>query len=166
MKTIKIIILSIAIIMLSFESKAQFDSEKLNSKHSVGFALGATTGFGIAYKYSSNRWDVQLAFAPYKNEEEYLVSTGLTFMYTFVDSEKHDFFIYQGNHYLVLGETSRTLPYPTTGYKEEYLNHGLGFGVEFDFSNNFSMSFMTGYGAFDNFEIISMTGEINMYFNF
>lgn len=163
MKLIKLISISFLLVFFTKNSNSQINTTELqpSSKHALGFALGGTTGVGIAYKYSPNRFSFQFVFTPIKNEYDYLYSAGLSIFYKLVDNEKIDFFLYQGNHLFVQGNSN-----PNYGYKNEYLSHGLGLGFEYSLTKRITASLMVGYGGFNNFKFISTTGEMNVFYNF
>ena len=163
MKLIKLISVAFLIVFFAKNSNSQVNTLELksSSKHALGFAAGGTSGVGLAYKYSPNRLSFQFVFAPIKSQYNYAYSAGLSIFYKLVDNKKIDFFLYQGNHLFVEGST-----HPVYNHKDEYLSHGLGFGFEYSFTEKFTASLMAGYGGFNNFKFISMTGEMNIFYNF
>ena len=178
MKAIKIITLSIALVFIGIGSNAQMQVKNPEKKsiHSLGISAGFTIGTGISYKYSPNNFSVQLAILPYKNEEEYMFGTGLSFYYKIVDKDKIDFFIYQGNQFFTQNMKEEvdlegssvlyTTPKVQKLIRREFINVGLGFGFEFLIKERVSLNLMGGYGSLENFKIIQPTGEISLFYNF
>jgi hypothetical protein len=136
------------------------------TKHAVGAGAGFTTGYGLSYRYMPNRFGVQVNFAPYKNGADYQYSFGLTALYSLMQSEKTNLYLYQANHYL----TSSNIAYDNTGLayrkNESYINNGIGFGVEFIIASKVGLNLMTGYATYDNFNKLNVTGEAALYFKF
>lgn len=176
MKTIKTITLITVFALFSIGSSAQMklNNPEEKSEHALGVALGMTTGYGISYRYSPSKFSFQLAFSPYKTEDEYKFVTGLSFYYKVVDKEKIDFFLYQASEF-VLEERYVDFyngPYylhPYYGnYKEnnDHVNIGIGFGLEFLIKKRVTFNIMGGYGAFENFKRITPTIETSLFYNF
>ena len=102
MKNFKLSIITIAILLfgsnLYSQAQASYTPEKSDSeisKHALGLAAGFTTGYGLSYQYTPiEKLTFQLAFAPYKDDTETQISTGLTFIYRVKQSEKLNFFLY------------------------------------------------------------------------
>jgi len=93
----------------SLEKKDQ--TEINNFKHSIGFAVGATTGYGLSYRFIPKKFGAQIAFAPYKSEFESEYSIGLTFIYKIIEARRASLFIYQGNHLLLKSEEGQMSGY-------------------------------------------------------
>ena len=95
----KKIITSLAICLIGLSNHAQTETLPTKSKYAIGIAAGFTTGYGLAYRYQSNKFGTQITFTPYKDSEKSHVSLGVTFLYKLISFEKVELFIYQGNHY-------------------------------------------------------------------
>lgn len=172
---ILLILFSIFLINFSFGQET-LQNEKANSKektfkHALGLAAGFTTGYGVSYRISYKKFTAQTNFAPYKDEYSSRYSAGLSFNYRLIESNWSNFFIYQATHYLYKSESYYYEPYymngnVNNGYKEEYVNVGLGFGIEFIFTEHLSCMLMTGYGGFQNFERINLTAETGFFYTF
>lgn len=152
-----------------YEENNEVKKEYQNkSKHAVGLAAGFSSGYGLSYQYTPNKLTFQLAFAPLKNDNMTLISTGLTFIYRIKESDKLNFFVYQANHYIVERET-RTNPYPTGTTKtntinNDRFNNGIGLGFEFFIGENVLFDLMAGYGARNNFNELGLTAEIGLFY--
>jgi len=70
-----------------------------SSKHGLGAGAGFTTGYGLSYRYTPNKWGAQVNFAPYKDNETERYSVGLTFLYKLIENTNTSLYAYQGNHY-------------------------------------------------------------------
>ena len=49
---------------------------------------------------------------------------------------------------------------------ESFFNNGVGFGMEIIFAKRIGFNIMAGYGAYDNFQQLNVTGETGLYFKF
>ncbi|MFT4683033.1 MAG: hypothetical protein ACJAU0_002218 [Flavobacteriales bacterium] len=56
-----------------------------------------------------------------------------------------------------------TRNYDNIRVKESSFNHGIGFGTEIVGYDRLGVNLMIGYGTFQNFELINVTGEIGVY---
>jgi len=155
----------IFIIFLSFLNMPIFgqtvsdtvDNKSIKSKYAVGFGAGFTTGYGMSFKFTPNKFGLQTNFAPFYNHNQTRYSIGLTILYTLFEDERSSFYLYQANNFMY----SKVFDSAYT-----YFNNGLGFGIELIFSKHFGLNLMAGYGASKNFEQLSITGETGIYYKF
>lgn len=175
-----IILFSLFILNPSFgqgqEESKETDTQEKTFKHALGLAAGFTTGYGVSYRISYKNFTAQAAFAPYKSEYNSRYSAGLSFNYTLIESKWSKFFIYQGTHYLYHSDSYYYDYYDPYSqpiidnnnheYVDQYLNIGLGFGIEFVFTDHLSCMLMTGYAGFQNFERINLTAETGFFYTF
>ncbi len=133
------------------------NSEKILYKFSVGAGFGYTTGYGISFRYTPNKFGVQANFSPTYNEKSTRISTGVTFIYKLVEAEKTCFYLYQGNHFNYYKRY-------TTKYKE--FNNGVGVGIEFIILKRVGLDIMGGYAFYENFQRLGLTGEAGLYYKF
>ena len=185
MKTILKPILAISIFLFSYSGFSQLEESntnrrntkprfehKKNSKHALGLAAGATTGFGLSYLYMPDKLCFQVAFVPYKDQYSTFISAGLTFLYRLREGEKMNFLLYQGNHMLYREQTNYTYPPGSytgvAGGKSSTLgfNNGVGIGFEFFLSESVSFNLLGGYAGYNNFERITVTGECALFYKF
>lgn len=175
MKNIQLLLISSALITFSFTSFSQYEESKtpkneyrVKSKHAVGLAAGFSTGYGLSYQYTPNKLTFMLAFAPIKDDNMTLISTGLTFIYRIKEGEKLNFFVYQANHYIVDRSTRNQYispgVYQSTTINNDRFNNGLGLGFEFFIGRNVVFDLMAGYGARDNFNKLGLTAEIGLFY--
>jgi hypothetical protein len=168
MKTIKILTLGIlTLLFISDTLKAQDAEPSKKSKHAVGAGLGFTTGYGLSYRYTPNKFGVQVNFAPFKNSTQEIYSIGCTFLYKLNDKNKVTLYLYEGNHYYYnqsafFNEMNQKNEIST----ESYMNNGFGFGIEMPFFEQIGFNLMTGYACYDNFKMYNLTGEAALYFKF
>ncbi|MDD4031975.1 MAG: hypothetical protein PHG29_06510 [Prolixibacteraceae bacterium] len=166
MKKVKISLLLISLLVFQGSLLAQSrGNQTIRAKyaHSLGVAAGETTGYGISYRYWPEKFGVQGTFSPYSDEWGSNYSVGVSLLYKIVQTEKVNFFLYQGNHYLYTREK-----YDNNDYEivNNHFNNGIGFGVEFIILKRVSLNLMGGYAGFENFRRIGFTGETGLYFMF
>ena len=162
-----------AVVLFFLFGMLNANAQEVESKHALGAGAGFTTGYGISYRYTPNRIGVQVNFAPYKTKEKSMYSTGITFIYSLMKTEKTNLYLYQANHYFSSSESVKiygSLTPPnllrTEKKDEAYFNNGIGFGMEFIVASKVGLNFMTGYASYKNFEEFMMTGEFAIYFKF
>lgn len=138
------------------------------TKHAVGAGAGFTTGYGLSYRYMPSKLGIQVNFAPYKNGADYQYSFGLTALYSLMQSEKTNLYLYQANHYLASSfmEYDNSNPSIYKRKNEAFINNGFGFGVEIIIASKVGLNLMTGYATYDNFNKLNVTGEAALYFKF
>ena len=142
------------------------DSVNNNSvkyKYALGIGAGYTTGSGFSFKFTPNKFGIQATILPYSNENLSRFSIGLTLLYTLIETEKINFYLYQGNSYIYKKIYNR---YTHSSYINNYFNNGVGFGIEFVFSKRIGINIMFGYAFYENFERFSLTGETGLYLKF
>jgi hypothetical protein len=165
-----------AIAFLSMSVASAQDSAKIpfrnTYKHGIGFAAGFTTGYGLSYRYMPARFGAQITFAPYHDDETDRFSTGLTLLYTLVEGRNTNLFLYQGTHYYY----HSYLQFPTVydpnfpdrreRVTDNYVNLGVGVGIEITMAKRVGLNLMTGYAAYDNFNKLNITGEVGLFYKF
>lgn len=152
------------------------DSTKL-FKHSIGVGAGFTTGYGLSYRFMPNKLGVQVNFAPYHTTLIDRYSTGISFFYRLIESKTTNLFLYQGNHYYYSSETHYFMnsdlmeeTYEITNHmtskKDNYVNNGLGIGIEFIIVKRIGFDIMMGYAFYNTFTQVNFTGEAGLYYKF
>ncbi|MDO9512554.1 MAG: hypothetical protein Q7J34_12395 [Bacteroidales bacterium] len=155
-----LLVLTMMFCCLSFDTlQAQELSVTEQSKHAIGAAAGFTTGYGLSYRYTPGKWGLQATFAPFADEYETQISSGLTFMYYLRKLKFVNFYLYQGNHFFY-----ERVNYPDYFNETKQWNNGVGMGFEFILFERVSVNLMTGFGAYDSFKKFNMTGETALYF--
>jgi hypothetical protein len=157
-------------------------TENTNLKHSIGFAAGHTTGYGLSYRYVPKMFGAQFTFAPHQDEVMKKYSIGLTFIVKLLKTDKVSLFLYQGNHFQFKSEEGQVYSqtsgyydgygnyiYPTSNYRNttiqtNKINNGIGIGTEIIASKHLGFNFMGGYAGYDGFKTINITGEVGIFF--
>lgn len=164
-----LIILSMPFFMFGQEEETTSVWKK-EYKHSLGFAAGLTTGYGLAYRYMPSRIGIMGVFAPFKNDYRTEVNVGATLTYDVAAFDNLHFFLYQANSfYYYQEETYYWDPFYTQEpMKEEgtYFNHGIGFGGEGTFVDRIGLNVMVGYASRENFERLGLTIEGGLFLKF
>lgn len=143
-------------------------------KHSLGAAAGFTTGYGISYRYWPKKFGIQATFAPYSTKNKRLFSTGLTFLYSLLENEGSNLYLYQGNHFFYESTyrndyySNNTANSTNRSWKTDnsFLNNGLGFGIELIAAKRVGINLMAGYAFYKNFEQLNLTGEFGLFYKF
>lgn len=181
MKNSRIKLVQLAIILVIGLPQIKAQTEKLTTeepvfKHAIGAGIGYITGYGLSYRYTPNKFGVQVNFAPYHSTDLDRYSVGVTFMYTMVKNRISSLYLYQGNHYyynsemVYVYETDPTKPYnpnpPKQRITDGYVNNGLGFGIEVTIAKRIGFNLMGGYAVYNNFKNVNLTGETALYYKF
>jgi hypothetical protein len=98
----------IFIIFLSFLNVPIFGQSKndtviknsIKSKYAIGVGAGFTTGCGISFKFTPNKFGIQTNFGAYFGKRTNHLSLGLTLLYTLFANERTSLYLYQGNHFI------------------------------------------------------------------
>jgi len=171
MKTTKNIIFITLISMIASICNAQDSIQDAKLKHGLGFGAGFTTGYGISYKYTPNKFGVQVNLAPYKSKSLQRYSLGITLMYTLIEKKVSKLYLYEANHFYSSSETFNSydnLGNVSGSYKinDSFINNGLGFGFELTIAKSLGLNLMAGYAFYDNFNSINITGETALHYKF
>jgi len=130
-------------------------------KYAIGAGAGFTTGYGLSFKFTPNKFGIQTTFGSITYYESSKWNLGLTFLWSLLDSEYAILYLYQGNNYRYY-------------YKSDYrgvisnkeINFGVGMGVEAIVLKRIGLNVMYGYGFYDNFDRSFLTGELGIYYKF
>ena len=105
----------------------------------------------------------------------------MTYVYIQFSGNKKNttLFLYQANHYFYDSYIGYDYPAPDpndpgkepgppaeTQVTEQYFNNGIGFGVEVTIVKRLGLNFMAGYGFYENFRRLNITGETALYYKF
>lgn len=168
-RSLSLMLLFLGLLFINPSLKAQEETDyngRIYYKHGLGVAAGATTGYGLSYRYCPSRWSYQLAFAPHKSEYSSSLSLGFTFLYNLVETSRTSFFLYQGNHFLYNHYEQDYSYYPAQESTDKDWNNGIGMGIEFIMYKRVSFSIMAGYASYRNFKEINVTGETGLFYKF
>ncbi len=167
-------LISVLSVVSAQEQNEEYSYKK--SKHAVGFGAGYSTGIGITYRHSFNKFGVQLAGFPYVSDNHTSYNLGLTFLYNFIQTDKSIFFLYQGNRFYYddsddvyfIGNATEIIYYNSQSIERELVN-SLGLGYEFLVYDRIGLSFMGGYAFsakdYDS-NSLSFTGEFSALYHF
>ncbi len=173
----KKIILSLLVIGFAFNSVAQDEKETyVSPKHYIGLHAGATTGYGLSYRYWPTKLGVELTTSPYiESKGNYNISTGLSVLYSLFENKYIGLYSYLGNSLVVTNSNSIQVYNPNTGgytfgEKSTKYNVGLGMGFKVNVFKELDFNIQTGYGFYnlnkaDDFYTF-LTGEISIYYHF
>lgn len=171
----------IAIILIAFTLSAfsqQNNDVVTGKKYSKAFGIGAgfTTGAGFSFRYFPHKYGIQVNCAPYYNDygSEVFVSSGVTLLYSINENRVSNFYAYLGNHYLYSKLNRSVYVYDPYGINNsyikketnEYLNSGIGVGIEFHSQKRITINLMVGYAQYENFKRLFFTAETALYYRF
>lgn len=157
---------------LSLSISTGQDSVSTKFKYGIGGGAGFTTGYGLSFRYLPKRFGAQVNFAPFKSKETERYSVGVTFLYTLIENKISNLFLYQGNHYYFNSYTNYlydpTNPFVNTPTRvtEDYMNNGLGFGIELTIAKRIGFNLMAGYAFYNTFKELNVTGETALFYKF
>ncbi|MFO7879013.1 MAG: hypothetical protein ACQES0_04105 [Bacteroidota bacterium] len=169
-----LIVASMLALTLHAQENPADEGKPYDFKHAVGANLGETTGVGLAYRYSFDRFSAQLAFWPVVEHFEYDVNlrASLSFYYRLREYEHVNLLLYQGNEYQYRKRYSYCspgdfiCPLYVLASEQSLYSTSLGFGFEFLMGKHLSLNLMLGYAAMDNFTSLKVKGESGLFFHF
>ena len=165
----KSILTSLALIFtlsITFGQNVADPAEENNLRHSLGVGAGFTTGIGMSYRYSFNRFKIQATFAPISDNYSVNYHAGLTALYSLIDAKNTIFYLYQGNYFHYEKYKNYNSFYGVKERIRRDWNHGLGIGIEFIILKRIGFNLMGGYALYDSFDRIGITGETGLYYMF
>jgi len=168
-KTLYLVAISCLLFTFPLKSNAQEVPETtkpVRLKHALGMAAGATTGYGLSYRYNPSKWTIQTTFAPIMTDYSNRVSLGISFLYYLAENNHTSLFLYEGNHFLYNKSKNDDYYYTFPEPVEKFWNNGVGIGIEFIIFKQVSFNLMAGYGFYDNFSQLNVTGETGLYYKF
>lgn len=143
--------------------------------------MTSTSGLGMSYRYRlKNSFGMQVSYLPIfdktqPNENDQVF--GFSFLYTFYEGEKSNFYIYQGNTLWIIQEVSyrdtynnyNGYYYTYSGYEEytnnrNFINNSLGLGMEFLIQERGGLNLQIGLGGYNNFNTILPSGGISLFY--
>lgn len=171
--------IAIVLVLFTFSAFSQQSNETIDvKKHTKAFGIGAgfTTGAGFSFRYFPKKYGIQINCAPYYNNygSEVFVSSGVTLLYSINENKVSNFYAYLGNHYLYSKLDRGVYVYDPYGYNSytyhkvinNYLNSGIGVGVEFHSQKRITLNLMVGYAQYENFKRLFFTAETALYYRF
>lgn len=160
-----------AILLFGFGLSAQdsMDSHK-EFKHYIGLAAGATSGYGLSYQYSPNKAGVQFVFGGIKASDYSNLSAGVILKYDLIESNKASLFLFQSNSLFYSSYIYEDWDWDTgnslgrTTERDYIINNGVGVGTDVSLGKRISLNVMGGVGSYNLFEIVTITGEIGVFY--
>lgn len=164
MKKFKLFIVTL---LISSSLSAQMTKMDLigEKKHGFGLALSSTASSGISYTYFKDKIGFTTTSFFYIENDNGLFDLGGMFKYQLVKEQNFRVFSYFSSEYKYRKEVYYNFnEFKTNSYSR--VNTGLGVGVDL-YTEYFIFHFHYGFGAYDNFEVISMlAGGIGVYYRF
>jgi len=141
--------------------------KKPSYKNAMGIGLGFTTGYGLAYRYTVNKFGVQVNFAPYINDygKNASISVGLTLLNRIVEGNSSNLYLYFANDYLYRKRKNYN-GYGLNYDESEKWNTGIGLGFEFNTKKRVVLNVMGGYAQYNSFQMLFFTGELALFYRF
>ncbi|HLP32590.1 MAG TPA: hypothetical protein VK202_03900 [Bacteroidia bacterium] len=163
------LLLLLILVTYSVTSSAQEKkdtSSNQSTKHSLGVGAGYSTGYGISYRYLSGKIGAQVNFAPFAETKRSIYSAGLTFLYRLRQKKNTSVYLYQGNHFYYKKEeiTPSLIGAPYDVKTEKWIN-SIGFGIEFNLSEDIGLNLMTGFASYSQTGL-NLTAETAVYYKF
>jgi len=145
MKTKIISLLIVCILSVNFITAQEGENnEVINRSNELGMHAGFTTGLGLSFRHWSDKFGVQITAIPIKANDFQFISAGLTGMYSLSNQKYYRFYLYLGNHVLLVKNTST---WDGSNVNENIYN--IGFGPGFEVGRKVRFNIMAGYGAYD-----------------
>ncbi|MCH8904292.1 MAG: hypothetical protein IIA45_10300 [Bacteroidetes bacterium] len=151
------ILLSILNTNLYAQESGNSASEK-KFNHEIGLRAGLVTGQGLSYGIWHKRMGLEVAVLPYSSTNRFNLTIGGAILSVLKEHEKVNLLGFIGSSYSLMQYSNNT--------SSNYLNAGLGFGLQVIIFEVISMQLLAGYGAFDmvnNFSS-SITAEAGIYY--
>lgn len=150
----------------SYAQEKKDTSSNQSTKHALGLGAGYSTGYGISYRYLSGKIGAQINFAPFAETKRSIYSVGLTLLYRLREKKNTSVYLYQGNHFYYKKEeiTPYLIGAPYDVKTEKWIN-SIGFGIEFNLSEDIGLNLMTGFASYSQTGI-NLTGETALFYRF
>jgi hypothetical protein len=146
-------------------------------KHYVGVDAGASSGFGLSYRYQPKKWGIQANMFPSVSADDYNISIGATVIRSLYRTNKMQFFLYYGNHLHFEQVETYTYNYSNGYYTEDKQIDksnqwvtGIGPGFEIYIAKRLSLNGRFGFAYFSKTDTedwrINADGGIGLHFMF
>lgn len=134
-------------------------------KHGFGLALSSTASSGISYSYFKDKVGLNATSFFYFENDYALFDLGGMLKYQLLREQNFRVFGYFSSEYKYRSETYIQWGDNITS-QQAYVNSGVGVGIDL-YTDYFIFHTHFGFGAYRNFEVISMlAGGIGVYYRF
>jgi hypothetical protein len=120
------------------------NNDIIKRSNELGMHAGFTTGLGLSFRHWSDRYGVQITAIPIKANNFQFISGGLTGMYSLTNQKYYRFYLYLGNHILLVKNTDSLY-----GQEVNENVYNVGFGTGFEVGRKVRFNIMAGYGGYD-----------------
>lgn len=146
----RIIGVIIVLLFLFVASEAQENKvEKDYKGHHIGGYAGASTGYGLSYRYFPNNIGIQVTTTPIIGSNESRISVGGMLLVSLHKTQLTHLFGYAAHHFHYTNEEYDE-EYSSYYYKHEhrFTSTGLGIGFEINISNKVGFNWHLGYAYY------------------
>lgn len=163
-------LLFLVVWLMPFYSNGQADKDAENGKpaiepqHAFGVTAGYTNKIGLSYRYYINDFVVQISSQPKFEKNEYWqgetffdVNAGITVSYRFFKLRRLNVYAFESTHTFLTGRTHD---------KTFYVNQGGGICFELLLGKHVAYNIFMGYAGLENFEKLSLMGEMALHYHF
>jgi len=133
-------------------------------KHALGVGTGASTGYGLSYRYFPAKFGVQGNLGLYSDNDYTFANIGATFLYSLHTTSYSNFYVYQANSYN--HQRYMTFDEPLFELIPNRTNIGFGLGIELLAADHFSINYMFGYEIQGKFETVKPGLQFALFYKF
>lgn len=165
---IKKVLIAIVILISGLGVQSQTEKiEKENNGHNIGGYVGASSGYGISYRYFPNRVGIQITTTPVVGSDDSHLSLGGMLLISLNKTKYTNLFGYLGYHY----------KYTKEEYDDEYSDYyysnvgkfsstGIGVGFELNVGNRVGFNWHLGYAYYTEENEYSDMEDTSNWFTF
>ncbi len=162
LKTLQVLLLLFFWQLSVFGQEQDSTETKIVHRHAMGLSIGTSIGVGPTYRYMSEKFGFQVAFAPNINSTRKTYSSAITFFMKLKEKEKMNIYLYQANHYLNFYSSEKD----GKDVYEYFFVNGIGAGIEFIINKRIAYNFMLGGAGYKNFKWFYPSVEMSLLFKF
>lgn len=158
----------VAILILSsfsyFAISQEVKPERKNNGHHIGVYAGASSGYGISYRYFLKGVGFQITTTPIIGSDNTHLSIGGMVLFSLNRTEHTNLFGYVGHHYRY--DKEENYYYYDADYSdyeriETFHSTGIGVGFELDVANRIGFNWHLGYAYYNTTKDDYYNGETN-----